>query len=68
MLESKQRNHTQWTSPRIQDELIGIIADLVRDRIIQDVVGSKEFSLIMDETSDISRGYLVGKGNIHPIF
>ena len=55
MLQSKLGEHTQWTSPGIQDELLALLSDFVRKRILTNVRASEEFGLIMDETSDISR-------------
>ena len=39
----------------IQNELLQIIADLIRERIINDVRASGWYGIILDETSDISR-------------
>ena len=36
-LESQLQKHAQWTSPVIQNELLQIIADLIRERITNDV-------------------------------
>ena len=55
MLHEKLEKHTQWTSPKIQNELLSILADRVLQRIIIDVQESGKFSIILDETSDISR-------------
>ena len=54
-LESQLQKHTQWTSPVIQNELLQIIADLIRERITNDVRTSGWYGIILDETSDISR-------------
>ena len=48
-------DHKQWTSPGIQNELLQIMSDVVRERISKEVRASEEFGLVMDETSDISR-------------
>lgn len=53
-LQSQLKLHAQWTSPSIQNELLEIIASFVVERIKHDVLLSKNFALIMDETSDIS--------------
>ena len=55
MLNEKLENHTQWTSPNIQNELLSILTDFVRQRIVHDVHESGIFAVILDETSDISR-------------
>ena len=55
MLNEKLDNHTQWTSPNIQNELLSILTDFVRQRIVHDVQESGIFAVILDETSDISR-------------
>ena len=55
MLDEKLDNHTQWTSPTIQNELLSILADFVCQRIVHDVQESGVFSIILDETSDISK-------------
>ena len=54
-LESQLQKHVQWTSPVIQNELLQIIADLIRERITNDVRTSGWYGIILDETSDISR-------------
>ena len=54
-LESQLQKHAQWTSPVIQNELLQIIADLIRERITNDVRTSGWYGIILDETSDISR-------------
>ena len=49
----------QWTSSKIQNEIIEIIADFVTKRIIDEVSsnvgGAAYLGLVCDETSDISR-------------
>ena len=54
-LDSQLQKHAQWTSPVIQNELLQIIADLIRERITNDVRASGWYGIILDETSDISR-------------
>ena len=54
-LYSQLQKHAQWTSPVIQNELLQIIADLIRERITNDVRASGWYGIILDETSDISR-------------
>ena len=54
-LDRQLQKHSQWTSPMIQNELLQIIADLIRERITNDVRSSRWYGIILDETSDISR-------------
>ena len=54
-LQSQLSKHAQWTSPDIQNEILHIIAEHVLDHILKDVRDSGKFSIIVDETSDISR-------------
>jgi len=54
-LKCQLGNHAQWTSPMVQNELLDIIASLVLKRITRDVRASGQCSIIVDETSDISR-------------
>ena len=54
MLKSQLEHHIQWTSPVIQNEIFQIIADLILERI-QNEIGDNKFAIIMDETSDISK-------------
>ena len=54
-LMSQLKEHAQWTSPVIQNEIIQIISDCVLKQIVHDVLTSDNFAIIMDETSDVSR-------------
>ena len=54
-LERQLKSHVQWTSPSIQNEILNILSDFVVKRIKDDVLSSRNFAVIMDETSDISR-------------
>ena len=45
----------QWTSPTIQNEILDIMSEVVLDSIGNDVKKSSGYSIIVDETSDISR-------------
>ena len=54
-MKTQLESHMQWTSPRIQNELFDIMGKLVIESIISDVRSSDCFSIIVDETSDISR-------------
>jgi hypothetical protein len=53
-LKSQLKLHAQWTSPSIQNEILEIISHFVVQRITKDVQLSRNYALIMDETSDIS--------------
>jgi hypothetical protein len=48
------RKHANYTSPDIQNEVIGLFADDVRQKILSDMNSCKYFSTILDETSDIT--------------
>ena len=48
------RKNAKYTSVRTQNELISIIADVLRDEIVQSANKAVCFSLIADETADIS--------------
>ena len=54
-LETHLGQHIQWTSPKIQNELIEIVSNLVLRRITRDAKSSGHYSIIVDETSDVSR-------------
>ena len=53
-LKSQLKLHAQWTSPSIQNEILEIISHFVVQRITKDVQLSRNYALIMDETSDTS--------------
>ena len=53
-LNSQLKPHQQWTFWKIQNELLQIIADLIFKRVQTEIVDSM-FSIIMDETSNISK-------------
>jgi hypothetical protein len=57
--------HKQWISPNIQNELLKILADQVLSNIIEDLILSSSFSVITDETMDISRDELYQQGSIY---
>ena len=48
-----KKNHP-YTSPTFQNQLIDIIGNSVRGKIVERCTASKFFSIIVDETSDIS--------------
>ena len=54
-LQSQAKIHAQWTSPDIQNELIDIVAKQVQSLITSEARASGPISIIIDETSDISR-------------
>ena len=54
-LQSQLKLHAQWTSPSIQNDILEIISHFVVQQITWGVQLSQNYSLIMDETSDISR-------------
>lgn len=54
-LNTQLKNSAQWTSPDIQNEILTIVAEQIRDRIATDVRKSEIFGVIMDETSDVSK-------------
>ena len=54
-LQSQLEAHVQWTSPKIQNELIAIVSNMVLKRITSDVRNSAQCSIIVDKTADISR-------------
>ena len=54
-MKAQLKSHAQWTSPDIQNELIDIVATLVRSDITSRAKVSGPKSVIIDETADISR-------------
>ena len=53
-LNSQLETHRQWISPVVQNEIIDIIASLVIKDISKAVEEADRFSIIVDETTDIS--------------
>ena len=53
-LDSQLKQHQQWISWKIQNELLQIIADLILE-LVQTEISDSMFSIIMDQTSDISK-------------
>ena len=55
-LQSRLNCDTQWTSPSIQNEILDIISSFVIERIIQDVLLSRNFALnlaLQDAMNDV---------------
>ena len=44
-----------YQSPEMQNELLGVMADIVRDKIRKDIHASGYFALMVDETKDVSK-------------
>lgn len=49
------RKNVTYTSPQIQNEVLEILAEMVRKEIIEEVKESGPFALIVDETKDLSK-------------
>ena len=47
--------NAKYTSPKIQNEVLQLLADMIRKQIIEEVKSSEHFALIVDETKDISK-------------
>ena len=54
------KQHSQWTSPTIQNEILNIVTGKVLQYITDEVRKAYPFSVIADETADISREELIG--------
>lgn len=54
-IKEKSKQHIQWISLEIQNELIEIVAKIVLSNIAAEVRSAGCFSVIVDETTDISR-------------
>ena len=46
---------TRYTCPTIQNEILATLADMVRRGIINDVKTSKYFTILLDESKDVSK-------------
>lgn len=53
-LRDSKRN-AKYTSPDIQNEVISLMAGMVKEEITNEVKNAKYFSVIVDETKDISK-------------
>lgn len=49
-----EKTKTQYSSPLIQNEIITICGNVITDKIISKVKAAKYFSILADETTDIS--------------
>ena len=47
--------NAKYTSPQIQNEVLQILVDMVREQIMEEVITSGQFVLIVDETKDVSK-------------
>ena len=47
--------NAKYTSPKIQNEVLQLLADMIRKQIIEEVKSSEKFALIVDETKDVSK-------------
>ena len=47
--------NAKYTSPQIQNEVLQILADMVRKQIMEEVKTNGQFALIVDETKDVSK-------------
>ena len=52
---ANKEKSTTYTSPGIQNELLNIIGENIRDSTINEIKDAKMFALILDESLDISR-------------
>lgn len=53
-LEGGPKN-AKYTCPEIQNEIISILAEMIRTEIVNEVKEAKFFSIIVDETKDVSK-------------
>ena len=47
--------NAKYTSPKIQNEIINVLAEMVRKDIVDNIKESGEFALMVDETKDVSK-------------
>lgn len=52
-LEKGQKN-AQYTSPKIQNEILNICGVLIREKLVDNVKAASAFSILADESADIS--------------
>ena len=67
--------NAKYTSPQIQNEVLQILADMVRKEILEEVKEAGEFSLMADETKDVAKTEQISfvlryfyKGSVHESF
>ena len=51
----ENKRYSRYTSPAIQNEIITILAQVMRDEIISEIKEAGIFSMMLDETSDVSK-------------
>ncbi len=54
-LQNQLEGHIQWTSPGVQNKLIGIVSDMVLKNITSEVRKSGPYRIIVHEIADCSR-------------
>lgn len=55
IVKKKLRFRNNYTSSKIQNEVLDILAEMIRTEISQEVNASSEYAVMMDETKDISK-------------
>ncbi|CAB3225866.1 unnamed protein product [Arctia plantaginis] len=50
----KGHKNAQYTSPKIQNEILNICGVLIREKLVDDVKAASAYSILADETADIS--------------
>ncbi len=51
----ENKRYSRYTSPAIQNEIISILAQVMRDEIISEIKEAGIFSMMLDEMSDVSK-------------
>ncbi|XP_066952484.1 zinc finger MYM-type protein 1-like [Macrobrachium rosenbergii] len=71
----KANNKVKYTSPKIQNEIFGLLAQMIREEISEELSSNTYFSVMIDESRDISKKEqlsavvrCVYKNNIHEEF
>jgi hypothetical protein len=54
-LIKRKKEEIQFTSPKIKNELIELMSKQVLNHIVQKIQQAKYFSIMIDETTDISK-------------
>ena len=47
--------NAKYTSPQIETEVLQVLADMVREQIVEEVKTRGQFALIVNETKDVSK-------------